>query len=360
MAAFKIGRTYRWAGLGSATNVRTFSVLRFDNSGLTPRVVIRANSTCDGKGQGQELDWNLECARNCVEIDGTEDDGLTLVVGDTPAPSNSKSPAHRRLKAQEFHVEHYKTCKSDFSYTQLDMQCTGDPRDILQCNSCGAVEEIDGGRGPKKLACPVAIASSLLGGPLACGSDCVVCNSKVKVFMADGGRGFAHTTPTGRLSSPQPEFQRLPNPKSPRKKFSSSPVVGFDFGAAELRGAIWFDEPVSVEALQTIDRAADKLLAEMPQLFGWPREYVVKSMADVKFSCPDDKGERLGWQKLADLGFGVSRETVPVRTSADFRREYQQTPLDSSRAKCEAQGCSWDGPVYAGVVYCSSCGMPHP
>jgi len=235
-------------------------------------------------------------------------------------------------------VKHYKTCKSDFAYTQVELPETFD---VLQCNSCGAVEEIDGGRGPKKLACPVAIASTLLGGPLACGPDCVVCNSEVKIFVASGNANALRPERSGQ-------------------RYLVKPEADDGFSAAELRGAIWFDEPVSVEALQTIDRAANRLLAERPQLFGRPREYVVKSMADVKFNCPDDKGERLGWQKLADLGFGVSRETVPVRTSADFRREFQQTPLDSGRAKCEAEGCSWDGPVYAGVVYCSSCGMPHP
>jgi len=94
MAAFKIGRTYRWAGFGSHTLVRTFQVRAFVGQPGSPyyRVVVDVLSRCNNMEGPRSEEWNCSAVDCCVEIDGTEDTGLTLVVGDTPAPVEFKIP----------------------------------------------------------------------------------------------------------------------------------------------------------------------------------------------------------------------------------------------------------------------------
>lgn len=82
-------------------------------------------------------------------------------------------------------MEHYPNCKSDFSFIQVGLPHWG--TDVLQCNECGAVEKIKGTNGPKEIACPVAVINHLMGGPLACGPDCFLCENVTQV-------GYSHCT----------------------------------------------------------------------------------------------------------------------------------------------------------------------
>lgn len=98
-------------------------------------------------------------------------------------------------------MEHFSTCTDDFAYTQIDL---GGRTDALQCNCCGAYEHITGTR-PSFFAADFSALERRATGHLA------------------GSSAHRHPqfgqTPTGRVSRPQPELQRLPRRRFPDRPF---------------------------------------------------------------------------------------------------------------------------------------------
>lgn len=245
-------------------------------------------------------------------------------------------------------MEHYPNCKSDFSFTQIDMYYTDDSRNILQCNDCGAVEEIKGTSGPKEFAVHY-------------------CKGNEEAYrLARSSQQLLIGTPTGRLSRSEPEVQKLPNLKHQRRMWPEHPtLMNVDFAAVELRAAAWLNErflladltskiPEIVRVVNSGETCGDEFL-----LGSKPRRYTGYDPAfnGKSFSVPEmcsAKHLQRRWPADFPLIDVNADEIKEVGRTKFFNREYLQAPYQQPRFCAKCGGELTAHPRIG--IYCQSCG----